>query len=76
MATIGRNAAVADVNGTRLTGVLAWWAWLAVHILALIDFRNRVFVLLSWAWSYLSFGRGARLITRKVPPTLITRDDD
>ncbi len=76
MATIGRNAAVVDVNGTRLTGVLAWWAWLAVHILALIDFRNRVFVLLSWAWSYLSFGRGARLITRKVPPTLITRDDD
>lgn len=76
MATIGRNAAVADVNGTRLTGLLAWWAWLAVHILALIDFRNRVFVVLSWAWSYLSFGRGARLITRKVPPTLITHDDD
>jgi NADH:ubiquinone reductase (H+-translocating) len=76
MATIGRNAAVVDVNGTRLTGMLAWWAWLAVHILALIDFRNRVFVMLSWAWSYLSLGRGARLITRKVPPTLITHDDD
>lgn len=76
MATIGRNAAVADVNGTRLTGVLAWWAWLAVHIMALIDFRNRLFVVLSWAWSYLSFGRGARLITRKVPPTLISRDED
>ncbi len=75
MATIGRNAAVADVNGTRLTGLLAWWAWLAVHIMALIDFRNRVFVLLAWAWSYLSFGRGARLITRKVPPTLISREE-
>jgi NADH dehydrogenase len=76
MATIGRNAAVVDVKGLRLTGLLAWGAWLFVHIVALIDFRNRVFVLLSWAWSYLSFGRGARLITRKVPPTLISRDDD
>ena len=75
MATIGRNAAVADVNGTRLTGFLAWTAWLAVHILALIDFRNRVFVMLSWAWSYLTLARGARLITRKVPPTLIRRDE-
>jgi NADH dehydrogenase len=74
MATIGRNAAVADVNGTRLTGLLAWGAWLAVHILALVDFRNRVFVVLSWAWSYLTLARGARLITRKVPPTLISRE--
>ncbi len=76
MATIGRNAAVVDANGVRLTGPLAWWAWLVVHIMALVDFRNRVFVLMQWAWSYLSFGRGARLITRKVPPTLISRDDD
>lgn len=75
MATIGRNAAVADVNGTRLTGFLAWGAWLAVHIVALIDFRNRLFVMLSWAWSYLTLARGARLITRKVPPTLISRDE-
>jgi phytoene/squalene synthetase len=58
----------------RLT-ILAWTAWLAVHILALIDFRNRVFVMLSWAWSYLTLARGARLITRKVPPTLIRRDE-
>jgi NADH:ubiquinone reductase (H+-translocating) len=75
MATIGRNSAVVDANGTRLTGFLAWSAWLVVHIFALIDFRNRVFVTLSWAWSYFTFGRGARLITRKVPPTLITHDE-
>lgn len=75
MATIGRNAAIADVQGLRLSGFTAWLAWLFVHLIALIDFRNRVFVLLQWAWSYVSFNRGARLITRRVPPTLISRDD-
>jgi NADH dehydrogenase len=63
LATIGRAAAVADIRGLRLSGVIAWLAWLLVHIFFLIGFRNRVAVLLQWSWSYLTWGRGARLIT-------------
>jgi NADH dehydrogenase len=63
LATIGRAAAVADIRGLRLSGVLAWFAWLLVHIFFLIGFRNRVAVLLEWSWSYLTWKRGARLIT-------------
>ncbi|WP_242344148.1 NAD(P)/FAD-dependent oxidoreductase [Anaeromyxobacter terrae] len=63
LATIGRAAAVADVRGLRFSGLLAWLTWLFVHIFFLIGFRNRVAVILQWAWSYLTFTRGARLIT-------------
>jgi NADH:ubiquinone reductase (H+-translocating) len=63
MATIGRAAAVAVIGGRKLSGLIAWLAWLFVHILFLIGFRNRVVVLLQWAWSYLTWQRGARLIT-------------
>jgi NADH:ubiquinone reductase (H+-translocating) len=65
MATIGRRRAVLESGGVRLGGFIAWWAWLLVHIYYLSGFRNRVFVLLSWAWSYLTFARGARLIVNK-----------
>jgi NADH dehydrogenase len=63
MATIGRAAAVADIRGLHLSGFLAWMAWLVVHIFFLIGFQNRLLVLTQWAWSYLSYERGARLIT-------------
>jgi NADH dehydrogenase len=63
LATIGRAAAVGDVRGTRISGLLAWLAWLFVHIFFLIGFRNRVFVLLQWAWHYVTYDRGSRLIT-------------
>ena len=63
MATIGRAAAVAVIGKRYLTGLIAWLAWLFVHLVFLIGFRNRVLVLLQWAWSYLSWQRGARLIT-------------
>jgi NADH:ubiquinone reductase (H+-translocating) len=63
MATIGRAAAVADIRGIHLSGFVAWLAWLVVHIFYLIGFENRVLVLMQWAWSYLSYERGARLIT-------------
>jgi len=63
LATIGRAAAVGRVRGVELTGLPAWLAWLGVHIAFLIGFRNRVAVLLEWAWSYATFNRGARLIT-------------
>lgn len=64
LATIGRNRAVADIRGRQLSGFVAWTAWLWIHIYFLIGFRNRLTVMLQWAWSYLTFNRGARLITR------------
>jgi NADH dehydrogenase len=68
LATIGRARAVADFGWLRFGGYLAWVSWLAIHIFYLIGFRNRFFVLVSWAWSYLTFRRGARIITG-LPPT-------
>jgi NADH dehydrogenase len=63
MATIGRSRAIAQVSDLRLSGLLAWLAWLAVHIWYLIGFRNRFLVMFDWAWSYITYRRGARLIT-------------
>lgn len=65
MATIGRSRAIAETKGFKLTGFLAWIAWLVVHVYYLTGFRNRFFVVLNWAWSYLSFRKGARLIVDK-----------
>jgi NADH dehydrogenase len=64
MATIGRNAAIADFNWWRVSGYLAWCLWLSVHILFLIGFRNRLSVMLQWAASYMTYQRSVRLITR------------
>lgn len=64
LATIGRNRAVGDLNFFHLTGFPAWLAWLFVHVFFLIGFRNRIAVVFNWAWSYFSFNKGARLITR------------
>lgn len=74
MATIGRNKAVADLRFLHLVGMPAWLAWLFIHIIFLVGFRNRLAVLFQWAWAYLSFNKGARLITRNFqseqrPPT-------
>jgi NADH:ubiquinone reductase (H+-translocating) len=63
MATIGRASAVADFETFTMKGLLGWLAWLFVHILNLIGFRNRLVVLVQWAWAYLTFQRGIRLIT-------------
>ncbi len=63
MATIGRNAAVAELSGgLKLTGNLAWIAWLALHLMTLLGVRNRLSVLLNWSWHYISWGRGPRVI--------------
>src|SRR6266487_1911561 len=64
IATIGRNKAVADLKFVHLRGRLAWLAWLFVHIIFLVGFRNRLLVLFQWAWAYFTFNKGARLITR------------
>jgi NADH dehydrogenase len=65
MATIGRSRAVVEIGRFRLAGWWAWVLWLIVHIYYLTGFRNRVFVVLQWAWSYITFKRGARLIVDK-----------
>jgi NADH dehydrogenase len=62
MATIGRSRAIVEIGSLRLHGWFAWITWLVVHIYYLTGFKNRVLVVLQWAWSYLTFGRGARLI--------------
>jgi NADH dehydrogenase len=62
--TIGRNKAVADLNYVHFSGLPAWVVWLFVHVLFLVGFRNRFAVLFQWAWAYLTFNKGARLITR------------
>jgi NADH:ubiquinone reductase (H+-translocating) len=63
LATIGRAAAVADIKGVRLSGLLAWATWLVVHLWYLIGFQNRLLVLIRWSISFATRGRGARLIT-------------
>ena len=63
LATIGRAAAVAQFPKFELSGYFAWLAWLFIHILFLIGFRNRLIVMINWAWAYLTYERGARLIT-------------
>jgi NADH:ubiquinone reductase (H+-translocating) len=68
LAVIGRGRAVADLGTLRLSGFVAWLAWVVIHIAYLIGFANRMVVLVRWAWSYLTFERGARLITREWRP--------
>jgi NADH dehydrogenase len=66
LATIGRAAGVVNIRGIKLSGLPAWVLWLFVHIFFLIGFRNRLIVMIQWAWSYFTYDRGARLITGKV----------
>jgi NADH dehydrogenase len=67
LAVIGRGRAVADIWKLHFGGLLAWIIWTFVHIFFLIGFRNRIMVMIQWAWSYLTYGRGARLITSETP---------
>ena len=68
LATIGRMAAVVDLGRLKFSGLIAWWFWLGAHIFFLIGFRNRIVVLLDWAWSYWSYQRNARIIVGGTPP--------
>jgi NADH dehydrogenase len=68
LATIGRNAAVARIKGLNFRGFLAWLVWLGVHIVWLIGFRNRLLVLINWAYDYLLYERAVRLILRDSTP--------
>jgi NADH:ubiquinone reductase (H+-translocating) len=69
LATIGRGSAVADIKGLKLSGFLAWMTWLVVHLFYLVGFQNRVLVLIRWSISFVTHGRGARLITAPVAGT-------
>ncbi len=62
LATIGRMAAVVDLRGLRISGLLAWWFWLGAHVFFLIGFRNRLVVLTNWAWAYWTYQRQARVV--------------
>ncbi|HUA01244.1 MAG TPA: NAD(P)/FAD-dependent oxidoreductase [Candidatus Aquilonibacter sp.] len=67
LATIGRGAAVADLNFMHLSGFPAWLLWIFIHLVYIIEFRNRLLVLVQWAWVYFTYDRSARLITGKNP---------
>lgn len=75
LATIGRMAAVVDLGRLKFSGLLAWWFWLAAHIFFLIGFRNRIVVMLDWAWSYWSYQRNARIIVGRESPVSKTSGD-
>jgi NADH dehydrogenase len=62
LATIGRHSAIAQLPKLAISGALAWWFWLVLHIYFLIGFRSRLIVLINWAWAYFTYGRGARII--------------
>ncbi|NTW11626.1 MAG: NAD(P)/FAD-dependent oxidoreductase [Chlorobiaceae bacterium] len=65
MATIGKNASIAERGNVRLSGLPAWFIWLAVHIYYLSGIKHRLFVLLQWGWSYFTFGHGARIVNKE-----------
>jgi NADH:ubiquinone reductase (H+-translocating) len=65
LATIGRHRAVADFGRVRAAGRPAWWLWLIIHIMYLIGFRNRLLVIVEWAYAYFTYQRGVRLITKR-----------
>jgi len=70
MATVGKSRAVVEIGRLHFGGLLAWVAWMALHITVLIGFRNRLAVLSSWIYSYIFFRRGSRLITGLTPATI------
>jgi NADH dehydrogenase len=73
MATIGRAAAVAEVNGLHFSGFFAWLSWLFIHLIHLVEFQNKLLVLAQWMWNYITRNRSARLITGENPFPLIRR---
>ena len=78
MATIGRNKAIADLKVVKLSGFLAWLSWLLIHLLFIVELRNRILIFFQWAWSYITYSHGARLTYRAfrpaVPPKEGTRE--
>ena len=68
MAVIGRAAAVANIFGIHVSGVMAWLIWLFIHLMYIVEFQSRVQVFIQWGFEYLTFSRGARIITGPTEP--------
>ena len=76
MATIGRNKAIADLKVVKLTGFLAWLSWLLIHLLFIVELRNRILIFFQWAWSYVTYTHGARLSYPKFRPAVPPREGE
>ena len=70
MATIGRNKAIADLKFVKLTGFSAWLSWLLIHLLFIVELRNRIVIIFQWAWAYITYQHGARLSYRAFRPAV------
>ena len=71
MATIGRAAAVAQIGQRQFCGAFAWLLWLFVHLMLIVQFQNRLLILMQWAWSYVTFNRSNRIITGEQPVVIV-----
>ena len=76
MATIGRSAAVAQIGKRQFCGAFAWFLWLFVHLMLIVQFQNRVLILMQWGWSYVTFNRSNRIITGERPVILIPKANE
>lgn len=76
MATIGRNKAVVDLPKFSFGGILGWFTWMFVHLMLLVDYRNRMIVFINWVWSYINYDRGTRLIIRRFSPKTYTPETE
>ena len=76
MATIGRNKAIADLKVVKLTGFLAWLSWLLIHLLFIVELRNRILIFFQWAWSYVTYAHGARLSYPVFRPVVSPREEE
>jgi len=70
MATIGRNKAIADLKAVKLSGFLAWLSWLFIHLLFIVELRNRMVISFHWAWSYITYKHGERLSYKGFRPAV------
>jgi NADH dehydrogenase len=76
MATIGRNKAIADLKVIKLSGFLAWLSWLLIHLLFIVELRNRILIFFQWAWSYITYSHGARLSYRGFRPAVPPKEGE
>ena len=74
MAVIGQNKAVANLGFAQFSGFMAWFIWVVAHIYYLVEFDNKLVVMIQWAWNYVTLGRGARLITGKTAIYAVTEE--
>jgi NADH:ubiquinone reductase (H+-translocating) len=74
MATIGRNKAIADLKVVKLSGFLAWLSWLLIHLLFIVELRNRILIFFQWTWGYITYSHGARLSYRAFRPAVAPKE--